>query len=216
MRSQLQGANLSGANLMGATLDYAQLNAAVLDGASLQSAQMQGTLLFGTSIKGAFLKEAQLQGAILSNARLQGVVLQATNLEAADLYCTNLWRAENAGVDLNMAWARNANTDTNDSVAECGGARWSHEDYEKLKDNLRGITTHSPMSLRTLNYIDVLDPSINQDKPGIKSSLSEQLEKMRSKTTQEYVSFLVGILGQTGCNSLKSVLCVDGNDRHIH
>ncbi|HTV34464.1 MAG TPA: pentapeptide repeat-containing protein, partial [Methylocella sp.] len=129
--AQLQGASLGGAELQGASLERAQLQGASLDGAELQGAaligaqlqgaslflaQLQGAVLDGAHLQGASLERAQLQGASLGGAQLQGASLDgaelqgasldAANLNAADLSHAFLWRAQWAGVQVELGGIR--------------------------------------------------------------------------------------------------------------
>ena len=71
-KTDLIGANLSGANLSGANLDGADLYGANLRGADLIGASLEGANLRGASLSGAILSDASLTGAI--GADLTGAI----------------------------------------------------------------------------------------------------------------------------------------------
>jgi len=84
--AELQGANLSGAHLQGANLWRVQLQGAdlgwaELQGANLREAHLQGADLGGAQLQGANLREVALQGANLEGAELQGAMLDKTGIE---------------------------------------------------------------------------------------------------------------------------------------
>jgi uncharacterized protein YjbI with pentapeptide repeats len=111
--TNLQDADLRGAQLQGADLQYAQLQGArlwvaQLQGARLWTAQLQGADLKVAKLQDASLWGAELQGADLSNAELQGAYLQYANfqgasLRGAELQDADLQHAELQGADLFVA-----------------------------------------------------------------------------------------------------------------
>jgi hypothetical protein len=86
--AQLQRANLVQAQLQRANLVRAQLQGVLSRGAQLQranlvQAQLQGALLMQTQLQRANLGDAQLRGAFLAGAQLQEAFLAGTQLEGA-------------------------------------------------------------------------------------------------------------------------------------
>ena len=116
--SDLQGADLSGAQLQGAVLSGAKLKGAILDTAQLQGAQLiltqlQGASLSMAKLQGADLFFAKLQGANLSMAELQGANLNVAELSGADLYGAQLQGANLAAAQLQGANLSNIGSDPN-------------------------------------------------------------------------------------------------------
>ena len=91
--ANLMGAQLQGANLAGAQLKTANLTRAQLQGANLAGAQLQSTSLMGAQLQGAHLPEAQLQRAALAGAQLQKALLPFAQLQGAFLMDADLREA---------------------------------------------------------------------------------------------------------------------------
>ena len=66
----LTGSHLRGADLFQAQLQYAYMRGAQLQGADLRGAQLQDAYLVGAQLQGAYLGWAQLQGANLTRAQM--------------------------------------------------------------------------------------------------------------------------------------------------
>jgi uncharacterized protein YjbI with pentapeptide repeats len=96
--ANLYRAVLSGANLSGANLSRADLSRASLSAADLFGADLFGAVLFGADLSGADLIGAELIGADLSRASLS-----AANLSRAELIGANLSRAVLSGANLSGA-----------------------------------------------------------------------------------------------------------------
>src|SRR5262249_18033436 len=79
-RTDLQGADLVGAQLQGANLEEAQLQ-----GAKLGKAQLAGANLAGAQLQGADLGQAQLLRTILFKAQLQGAFLNEARVTVQQL-----------------------------------------------------------------------------------------------------------------------------------
>jgi len=77
--------NLEGADLRGANLDDVNLTGADLRGANLQGASLDDADLTGVDLRGANLEDASLRGADLEDANLQGANLHWTDFEDAIL-----------------------------------------------------------------------------------------------------------------------------------
>ncbi|MEV4773078.1 pentapeptide repeat-containing protein [Micromonospora humida] len=108
-KAQLQGAFLVGAELPGAYLGGAQLQNAHLEGAQLRDADLSGAQLQGANLTRAQLQDAHLSGAQLQGAYLTRAQLQGANLARADLQGANLARADLQGANLDGADLQSAN-----------------------------------------------------------------------------------------------------------
>ncbi|MDH5757229.1 MAG: pentapeptide repeat-containing protein [Nitrospinota bacterium] len=103
--SNLQGADLAGANLQGSILFGADLAGANLQGIDLKAAKLmianlQGADLAGADLAGADLMDAKLEGANLMGTYVALANLEGANLFDADLYGTNLTGANLMGANL--------------------------------------------------------------------------------------------------------------------
>ncbi|MGV9532445.1 pentapeptide repeat-containing protein [Streptosporangium sandarakinum] len=112
--ANLRGANLlladlRGANLRGANLRNANLLSAELFGANLSDTDLGGVNLGGADLRGAYLLLADLRGANLYGANLRGTELFRANLSRADLSDTDLRGADLRGADLHGADLSGAN-----------------------------------------------------------------------------------------------------------
>jgi uncharacterized protein YjbI with pentapeptide repeats len=83
--AELQGANLEEVHLFGTNLEKAYLTGAHLQGANLIRANLQGADLEEAHLEKAKLALANLQGADLTSAHLQGAMLWGADLRGADL-----------------------------------------------------------------------------------------------------------------------------------
>ena len=101
--TNLQGADLRGAQLQGADLRGAPLQGAFLQFAQLQGADLRGAPLQGAGWAGAQLQRANLAGAPLQGANLRGAPLQGADLRGAPLQGAFLWGAPLQGADLRGA-----------------------------------------------------------------------------------------------------------------
>jgi uncharacterized protein YjbI with pentapeptide repeats len=101
--ADLNGAQLQGAKLRGAQLQGAKLTGALLQGVDLRSAQLQGVDFHFALLQGADLGGAELQGADLTEADLQGASLVIAQLQGADLGSALLQGADLSGAELQGA-----------------------------------------------------------------------------------------------------------------
>ena len=83
--ARLRGANLTEANLVGANLQGAGLMEAPLERADLGGANLRDAKLMQADLRDANLNKANLSGANLFGANLQDVMLVETDLTGADL-----------------------------------------------------------------------------------------------------------------------------------
>ena len=151
--ANLRSADLGGANLSGADLGGANLSGADLGGADLRSANLRSADLGGANLSGANLRSADLGGANLSGANLGGADLRSANLRSADLGGANLsganlrsadlGGANLSGADLGGADLRSANLRS----ADLGGANLSGANLSGAKGVSRELSTPLMMLL---------------------------------------------------------------------
>ena len=137
LRSNLVGANLSGADLedvdvSGANLRNANLSGVDLQDADVSGAQLQGANLRNANLSGADLEEANLEdadvsGAHLWNANLSGAILQDADVSGAQLQGANLRNANLSGADLKEANLEDADV----SGAQLWNADVSQEEIDR-------------------------------------------------------------------------------------
>ncbi|NEO30865.1 MAG: protein kinase [Symploca sp. SIO3C6] len=96
--SQLEHAELEGANLKGINLENADLEGANLGDAYMKGANLNGAYLYDADLDGTYLYGANLVGADLTISNLGGAYLKRSDLENAKLYGSYL-----GGADLGMA-----------------------------------------------------------------------------------------------------------------
>lgn len=94
-RANLVGADLQDANLSGANLEFANFSSVRCNGANLQEVQAQGVAL-----RSAHLVESRLQGANFVNADLQEARFQGANLLRVNFHDADLMQADLRGADL--------------------------------------------------------------------------------------------------------------------
>ena len=92
LRSNLAGANLSGADLQDVDAS----------GANLLGANLQGADLSGADLSGADLQEANLQDADVSGTHLRYANLSGAILQDADVSGAQLWHADVSGANLGV------------------------------------------------------------------------------------------------------------------
>lgn len=100
MRTDLRGADLSGANLKCARLYKADLREANLRDTYLYDADLTEANLHGVDLSKIQLTKASLYKADLSNANLSEAILSGADLRETDLSGTNLSHADLSGADL--------------------------------------------------------------------------------------------------------------------
>jgi uncharacterized protein YjbI with pentapeptide repeats len=105
--AQLSGAQLQEASLERAKLQGADLSQALLQGAELQDAELQGVSLWQAQLQGADLRGARLEGAEIGGANLQGVELDNARLLGAN-FSTNIQGASVKGAQLQGASLKGA------------------------------------------------------------------------------------------------------------
>lgn len=147
-RTDLSGANLSGANLQGANLSGANLSGADLSNANLRGADMsrscceeadESLMRYGVPIDYKSYK-TDLSGADLSNADLSGANLSEANLTGADLTNANLRGANLRLADLTDAILKNADL----SGADLKKTNFTNADLTDAK--LRGVKGYNVSS----------------------------------------------------------------------
>ena len=94
-KTDLRGANLSGAHLEGAILSGVHLEGAILHGtnlkeAILREAHLENASLVGARLEKAYLGGARLDGAILRDAHLEDAYASEARLDGADLLGADL------------------------------------------------------------------------------------------------------------------------------
>ncbi|MFC7926914.1 pentapeptide repeat-containing protein [Microbacterium laevaniformans] len=125
-RTNLRGADLSGANLRSARLGYADLSRAVLRGADLTAANMFKVDLTTADLSDARLRSARLPYSKLSGAKLIRANLRLATLRAADMTRATLVDAVLTGAHLDRADCTDANlTNANLVSADLTGANLS-------------------------------------------------------------------------------------------
>ena len=132
--------DLAGADLTGAVLDDVVLRSATLDGVRLDQASARRADLSGISLirvqaneldaRDALLEDAQLSHAVLRFADLRGALLDGACLQDADLWGAKLDGAEAPGIDLARAVLREATlTGADLSGADLVGASLQKADF---------------------------------------------------------------------------------------
>ena len=89
--------NLAGANLSGADLQDVDASGANLLGANLSGANLQGADLSGADLQEANLQDADVSGTHLRYANLSGAILQDADVSGAQL-----WHADVSGANLGV------------------------------------------------------------------------------------------------------------------
>jgi uncharacterized protein YjbI with pentapeptide repeats len=107
--ADLGSANLQGANLADANLQGADLGSANLQGADLRNANLQNANLGTSLLDSLFEAKGAKGGANLQNANLEGVNLQGADLRNANLQGANLGTPSFPGNLLGEAAKRGAN-----------------------------------------------------------------------------------------------------------
>ncbi len=100
IKTNLRGAELSGANLQGVQLDNAFLVEADFSGSNLRNAQFLGSNMLHADLGQANLDGADLAGTHLMNANLERANLLGASLMEANLTGANLEQAILTGADL--------------------------------------------------------------------------------------------------------------------
>jgi uncharacterized protein YjbI with pentapeptide repeats len=134
--ADLGGAQLQGANLMGAWLQGANLMGAELQGANLVSANLQCADLSAAQLQGANLAGARLQGAKLAGVRLQGANLEYARLQAAELQVAQLQGANLEYAQIGGAYFNKAVL----TLSNLQSLEQSPLDEEAYEELARGLT----------------------------------------------------------------------------
>ncbi|MDJ0677795.1 MAG: pentapeptide repeat-containing protein [Calothrix sp. MO_167.B42] len=96
-------------NLSNSNLERADLSGANLPGINLQESNLQNANLAGANLEGANLTRANLKGANLSRANLKGAILKQSNLNNSNLYGANFEHADFSKASLEgirALWAK--------------------------------------------------------------------------------------------------------------
>ena len=205
--AQLQGASLVGANFIGAELRYANLQGALLDHAQLQAsilahAQLQGALLTFAELQGAILSSADLQGASLDGAWLLGISLDGAQLQGASLRNINVWRSDLPPATITNALIELASTEPEypcKDGASGGVCRWTADAFRRFKDE---ITREVPDSAKRVRILEVIETTLNPDKPYINEdhvSSTWNMSNLSKPTVFDHEAELARTWQEVGC-----------------